>query len=204
LHTIKLGYLPNAPHFHLHCLGTVRILFVARNSKAKDPFVESYDVPKRGVCSSGCNEASLALASFSSCFALRLSLSSNLIAIVKRQPCKIPVTINIPHELHPATPYLIIRLAAKTKLPGVCISIIGMLKLMTCCKRQVVYNCGMYCTQASSAAHTPSAVAQIPSRDGNHSCTTTEAITITTECATQMRTTVRASRQDGGGGESGS
>ena len=58
--------------------------------------------------------------------------------------------------------------------------------------------------QASIAAQMPNACAQMPRSDGNQNCTTTEAITMATECATEMRTMARASCQVGGGGEPGS
>jgi hypothetical protein len=118
-----------------------------------------------------------------------------------KHPCKQPVTIYTPQALHPAAPRRIAKLAANTKLPGVCMHIIGILRLMTCCSRHVVQSCGMYCTQAKIAAQTPRSVAQEPRRFGYQSRNMTESRTTMKKWKALIVTTVRASRQLGGGGE---
>lgn len=60
-----------------------------------------------------------------------LAFNSKYIAINRRHACRHPVTRNIPHVLQPSTPSLAAKLPAQTALPGVWISIMGMLKLPT-------------------------------------------------------------------------
>ena len=55
--------------------------------------------------------------------------------------------------------------------------------------------------QARMAAQMPNAVAHVCKADGYQSWKTAEVITMMMKWATQRRTTVRASRQEGGGGE---
>ena len=66
-------------------------------------------------------------------------LNSNVMPMANRHPCKMPVTRYIPHVLQPSHPNLAARLPTQTKLPGVCIHIIGILKLSTACSFHVVY-----------------------------------------------------------------
>lgn len=139
--------------------------------------------------------------SCTSAFLFALSLSSNLMPINSKHPCSSPVTIYTPQALHPLLPSLRARLAAKTKLPGVCIHIIGMLKLITCCSRHVVQSCGMYCMQARSAAQRPRTLAQAARWDGYHSWIIIEKKVTMTKWRTLVRTTPSASRCVGGRGE---
>ena len=58
--------------------------------------------------------------------------------MVNKHPCKHPVNINKPHALQPPGPSLIAKLAAKTKLPGVWIHIIGTDRLPVSCSFHVM------------------------------------------------------------------
>lgn len=58
--------------------------------------------------------------------------------MANKHPCKHPVKMIDPHALHPPGPSLTARLAAKTKLPGVCIHIIGTDKLAVSCNLHVM------------------------------------------------------------------
>jgi hypothetical protein len=159
---------------------------------------ENANLPSKAVCSS----ASPSPTACSSSFLFFLSLNSKRMPMNNRQPCSIPVTMYTPQALQPSEPNLIARLVANTKLPGVWMHIIGILRLMTCCSFQVVQSWGRYCMQARTAAQRPSIVAHVCKAFGYQSRKTADNITTTTKCATDMRTTVRASFHDGGGGAS--
>ena len=75
--------------------------------------------------------------------------------ITSSVPCRHPVTRYTPQVLQPSFPTRAARLAAQTKLPGVCMSIIGMLKLPTLLSKYVVYICGKYCIEARTVAKIP-------------------------------------------------
>jgi hypothetical protein len=108
----------------------------------------------------------------------------------------------MPQLLHPSAPNLAANDPANTKLPGVCIHIIGMLKLITFCNFHVVHSCGKYCTHASSVAHMPRNVAQLCRLSGDHSRNASDKIKTMKKWKTQVSTTIRAVRQVGRAGAS--
>jgi hypothetical protein len=70
--------------------------------------------------------------------------------IPNKNPCRNPEIMNSPHALHPPGPSRTAKLAAKTKLPGVWMHIMGTDKLPVSCNRHVIMICGIYCMAASA------------------------------------------------------
>ena len=85
----------------------------------------------------------------------RRSASSHVTHMTSSAPCSRPVTTNVAQLLQ-RVPSRMARLAAKIKLPGVWMHIMGILRLPTCLRRHVVASCGMYCIDASTVLCTPS------------------------------------------------
>jgi hypothetical protein len=142
--------------------GRMCVLFYFRS----DDYLSPASSCNRGVCSLflavPCPFAlcpSAALAAF-------LSRQMNHRLIANKHPCNSPVNMNKPHALQPPGPSLTARLAAKTKLPGVCMHIIGTDKLPVSCSLHVIMICGTYCIAASAVASRPRKLAQPRTWDG--------------------------------------
>ena len=84
---------------------------------------------------------------------------SNHTAIPNNAPCNVPVTKYSPQALHPSLPSLPARLPAHTKLPGVWMHIVGMDKLPTALRRQVVHIWGRNWMLARMVARMPRTLA---------------------------------------------
>lgn len=122
------------------------------------------------------------------------ALISKQIPITSRQPCRQPVTKKTPQVLHPSTPSLAAKLADQTKLPGVWISIIGMLKLPTCPNCQVIQICGRYCIPANIVAMIPSVFAHLPRWFGRDIMSAALTIMTSRPCSKHRKATVSAVR----------
>lgn len=101
----------------------------------------------------------------------------------------------MPHVLHPSTPSLAAKLPAQTKLPGVCMSIVGMLRLPTSPSCHVVQIWGIYWIAARAVAVTPRTFAHVPSESGRENTMTDDTKMTSKPWARQMRPIVTAVRQ---------
>ena len=102
----------------------------------------------KGVCSVG-SASSLNVdddlsSSSTAAFRCLRFFSSKLTAIASKIPCRTPVTRYIDHRLQPSQPDLAASVALHMNAPGVWMHIMGILKLPTDFRRQVVWSCGRY------------------------------------------------------------